>query len=121
MYSIVEVAGHQYKVKAGDVIDVEKLEQEVGAIIELDKVLFTAGEKPQVGLPIVAGAKVKAKVIRMARDRKIVVYKRKPSHRDVKNGHRQHYTALLITEIDNGQGEVSKIDNNSKEAQKHLK
>lgn len=121
MYGILEISGHQYKVSAGDIIDVEKLEQEDGAIVEFDKVLFVNGQTAQIGLPTVHGAKVIAKVLRTDRSRKIVVYKRKPSHRDVKNGHRQHYTALLITEINNGKGEIVKIDAASKNAEKYLK
>jgi large subunit ribosomal protein L21 len=63
MYGIVEIAGHQYKVKPGDLIDVQKLkEKEDGSTIELDKILFIGGKNPQVGLPIVSGAKVSAKI-----------------------------------------------------------
>jgi large subunit ribosomal protein L21 len=121
MYGIVEVSGHQYKVQAGDLIDVQKLSQEEGAELELDQVLFIGGDKPQVGLPLVKGATIKAKVVRQARSRKIVVFKRKPGRYKRKNGHRQHYTALLITEIQDGQGQSAKIDPSSDNAKKFLK
>ena len=58
MYGVVEISGHQYKVQAGDLIDVEKLSNEAGSTVELDKVLFIGGENPIVGLPTVEGAKI---------------------------------------------------------------
>lgn len=121
MYSVVEIGGHQYKVKAGDLIDVQKLDQENGATVELDKVLFVGGDNAIVGAPTVKGAKVTAKVVRQDRDRKIIVFKRRPGGYQRKNGHRQHYTALLVTEINDGNGNTSKIDAKSKLAEKYLK
>ncbi len=46
MYGIVEIGGHQYSVKSGDVLDVEKLESEVGSVVSFDKVLFIGGDAP---------------------------------------------------------------------------
>ncbi len=121
MYGVVEIQGHQYKVQAGDLIDVEKLAKDAGSSVELDQVLFIGGDKPQVGAPTVKGAKVTAKVIMHDRSRKIIVFKRKPGAYKRKNGHRQHFTALLITEVNDGAGNVAKIDAASKNAQKYLK
>ncbi|EQC44682.1 50S ribosomal protein L21 [Bacteriovorax sp. Seq25_V] len=99
MYGIVEISGHQYRVEAGMTIDVEKLHQEAGTTIELDKVLFVGGEKATVGTPVVAGAKVVAEVVRHDKSRKIIVFKRKPGRYKRKNGHRQEFTTLKIKEI----------------------
>jgi len=99
MYGIVEIQGHQYKVSEGDIVDVQKMNSEVGSKIELDKVLFIGGDAPKVGTPVVAGAKITAEVIRQARARKIIICKRKPGAYIKKNGHRQCYTALKITGI----------------------
>ncbi len=99
MYGVVEIQGHQYRVSEGDVVDVQKLDAEVGATVELDKVLFIGGDAPKVGTPVVEGAKITAEVIRQARSRKVIVLKRKPGTYRTKNGHRQHYTALKITGI----------------------
>ncbi len=99
MYGVVEIKGHQYRVSEGDVVDVQKLDAEVGATVELDKVLFIGGDAPKVGTPVVEGAKITAEVIRQARSRKVIVLKRKPGTYRTKNGHRQHYTALKITGI----------------------
>lgn len=121
MYGVVEISGHQYRVRPGDIIDVEKLAVEAGNTVEIEDVLFTAGETPRVGLPTVEGAKVTVKVIKHDRSRKVVVFKRKnTSGRRVKNGHRQHFTALLVTEINDGNGTVAKIDAESKVAKKYL-
>lgn len=121
MYSIVEIGGHQYKVQPGDIIDVQKLEGEEGADLAFDRVLFVGGEKAAVGAPLVAGAQVKAKVIRQGRSRKMIIFKRKPGAYQKKNGHRQPYTGLLITEVNDGQGGSAKIDSKSDIAKKHLK
>ncbi len=121
MYGVVEISGHQYKVQAGDVLDVEKLSNEAGSTVELEKVLFIGGEKALIGLPTVSGAKVTAKVIKHEKSRKIIAFKRKPGMYQKKMGHRQNYTALLITEINDGNGNVTKIDTDSKAAKKFLK
>jgi len=99
MYSIVEVKGHQYRVQEGDIVDVQRMDAEVGATVELDKVLFVGGDKVTLGTPLVAGAKVTAEVVRQARSRKIIVMRRSPGKYRKKNGHRQHYTALKIKSI----------------------
>ncbi len=121
MYGIVEIAGHQYKVAAGDLIDVDKLTQEAGSSLEIEKVLFIGGETPLVGTPTVAGAKITAKVLKHDKSRKVLVFKRSPGRYRKRQGHRQQYTALLITEIADGQGNSSQIDKDSAAAQKYLK
>lgn len=122
MYGVVEIKGHQYKVKPGDLIDVDKMdEQEIGKIVEFDQVYFIGGEKPQVGLPVVKGAKVMAKVLRNQKDKKILILKRRPGAWEKRRGHRTQFTALLITEVNDGNGKVVTIDKESKIAKKHLK
>lgn len=122
MYGIVEINGHQYQVKPGIILDVEKMGEDVkeGAFIDLENVLFIGGDTPLVGFPRVAGAKIHAKVIKHSRSRKLLILKRKAGKWQRKRGHRQHYTSLLITEIENGQGQSIKIDSESKLAQKFL-
>lgn len=78
MYTVVEIKGHQYKLAAGDLIDVEKIEAEVGSTVTFDKVLLVGGTKTIVGAPVVGGATVTAKVVKQGRTRKILVLKRKP-------------------------------------------
>lgn len=114
MYTVVEIKGHQYKLAAGDLIDVEKIEAEVGSTVTFDQVLLVGGAKTLVGAPTVGGAKVTAKVVKQGRTRKIFVLKRKPGAYRRKNGHRQCFTGLLITEINDGQGGVTKAEAKSK-------
>ncbi len=118
MYGIVEISGHQYKVKAGDILDVQKLDKEEGQTVDLDRVLFVGGESPSVGSPLVEGAVVKAKVIKNDRSRKLLVFKRRPGKWQKRRGHRQSFTSLLITEIFDGSGQTSQIDAESEVAKK---
>lgn len=101
MYAVVRTGGRQYRVEPGAEVDVERLAIEVGESIELDEVLLVAeGEKATVGMPLVAGAKVKATVVDQYRARKIVVWKYRPKQRyRRRKGHRQYYTRLRIDEI----------------------
>jgi large subunit ribosomal protein L21 len=101
VYAVVEMGGKQYKVSAGDNVDVEKLPFEVGEKIELDRVLLVAdGEEVRVGQPTVEGAKVLATVTDHAKGRKVIVFKYKPKERyRRKKGHRQSHTQLRIEQI----------------------
>jgi len=121
MYSIVEIKGHQYRVEAGTLLDVEKIESEVGSSIDLDQVLFVGGEKPQLGKPVVSGAKVKAQVVWQGKGPKVRVYRRGVGKWRRTMGHRQLHTGLLVTEITDGEGNTSTIDKNSETAKKFLK
>ena len=101
MYAVVETSGKQYKVSAGEIINVDKLSLEVGEKIELDRVLFVAeGAEVRVGQPTVEGAKVLATVTDHVKGPKIIVFKYRPRQRyRRKKGHRQNYTRLMIDEI----------------------
>ena len=101
MYAVVETSGKQYKVSAGEIIDVDKLSLEVGEKIELDRVLLVAdGEDVRVGQPTIEGAKVVATVTAHGKGPKIIVFKYRPRQRyRRKKGHRQAYTRLIIDEI----------------------
>ena len=101
MFAVIRTGGKQYKVAKDDVIAVEKLAAELGAVIELAEVLMI-GEGAQVatGAPILDGASVSATVMEQTRADKIIVFKKKRRHNyRRKKGHRQHQTMLRITEI----------------------
>ena len=101
MHAIIETGGKQYKVKAGDIITVEKLAVDAGMAHTFDKVLgIVDGDNTVLGKPLVAGASVAASVLGDGKAKKIVVYKykaKKGYHR--KKGHRQPYTRLKIDAI----------------------
>jgi large subunit ribosomal protein L21 len=64
MYAIIETGGKQYKVSEGDVVFIEKLDNEVGEIVSFDKVLAVSKDNTlSVGNPLVKGAKVDAKIL----------------------------------------------------------
>ena len=101
MFAVLKTGGKQYKVSQGDVIQVEKLEGEVGDKVTLDQILMI-GEADQVdvGSPMVAGSHVIGEIIDQAKGKKIIVFKknRRKKYRR-KNGHRQLITHLKITDI----------------------
>ena len=101
MYAVVETSGKQYKVSAGEIINVDKLSLVVGEKIELERVLLVAeGAEVRVGQPTVEGAKVLATVTDHVKGPKIIVFKYRPRQRyRRKKGHRQNYTRLMIDEI----------------------
>ncbi|OHC63071.1 MAG: 50S ribosomal protein L21 [Rhodocyclales bacterium GWA2_65_20] len=101
MYAVIKTGGKQYRVVAGEKIKVEQIPAEVGAEITLDQVLMVGeGESVKVGAPIVAGAKVTAKVIAQGRHPKVSIFKmRRRKHYQKHQGHRQNYTEIQIGEI----------------------
>ncbi len=97
-YAIIETGGKQYKVTEGDVLQVERLKAEIGDTVEIDRVVAIGGEETlQAGTPYLESARVKAEVISMDRDKKIMVFKKKrrKGYRK-KQGHRQSRTGLKI-------------------------
>ena len=100
MYAIIETGGKQYKVEQGDVIYIEKLNNEAGSTVEFDKVLAVGGDSMTVGNPIVSGAKVSGTILAQGKSKKIVVFKYKAKKNErKKQGHRQLYTKVQIDEI----------------------
>ena len=102
MYAIVDIAGQQFKVEAGNEIFVQRLPQAKGEAVEFDKVLLVDNEGVvTVGTPYVKGAVVKATVLADdARADKVLVFKKIPHKGFQKcNGHRQKLTKIQINEI----------------------
>jgi len=100
-YAIIKTGGKQYRVEAGDKIDVEKLSAEIGDTVTFDEVLASgSGEGLSVGAPFVDGAKVTAKVVDQFRARKVTAFKfkRRKGHHKTK-GHRRHLTRLEIVSV----------------------
>jgi len=101
MYAIVEIAGQQYKVQKDQRVYVHRLEVEEGKSTTFDRVLLLDDNgKVSVGAPVIAGAKVKAKVLKHLKDDKVIVFKKKRRKGyKVKNGHRQSITQIQIEGI----------------------
>ncbi len=101
MYAVIRTGGKQYRVAPGDILEVEKLEGNVGDTITLDDVLLVAdGEDVTIGQPTVEGASVTAKITGQHRGEKILVFRYRPKKRiRVRRGHRQYLTRLQIESI----------------------
>lgn len=101
MYAIIESCGKQYKVAKGDVVFFEKLDTEVNKKHTFDKVVLVSEDgKVQIGNPYVKGVKVEGKVISHGKGKKVIVFKMKPKKNyRRKQGHRQPYTKIEITDI----------------------
>jgi large subunit ribosomal protein L21 len=101
MYAVVETGSKQYRVAAGDTIEVELLNTDEGKEVTLDRVLFVANDgKFSVGAPTVDKAAVVADVVKHIRGPKLIAFKmkrRKGFHKTV--GHRQELTVLKIKDI----------------------
>jgi large subunit ribosomal protein L21 len=91
----------QYRVEEGQIVEVALLDAEPGSQVELGEVLLIGGgERAQVGSPLIAGAKVLAKVLGDVKGDKIVVFKYKNKKRyRRRTGHRQQYTRIAISQI----------------------
>ncbi len=100
MYAVFKTGGKQYRVAKGDTVRVEKLPGNVGDAVTFDQILLVGGEALKLGKPLVSGAKVEAKIVSQGLGKKLVVFKfrRRKNYRR-KNGHRQPFTALEITNV----------------------
>jgi large subunit ribosomal protein L21 len=100
MYAVIKTGGKQYRVAEGDRVRVEKLAGAVGDGVTLDQVLLIGGDTLKLGKPLVAGAKVEAKIVGQGLGPKVLIFKlrRRKNYRR-KRGHRQPFTALEITKI----------------------
>ena len=127
-YAVIQTGGKQYKVKAGEILKVEKLpESKPDSLVNFNEVLaYGDNSNIEIGTPIVKGAKVEANLIKNSKNRTVLVFKkrrRKNSRR--KNGHRQQYSLIRINKIFSKDGKLlseaeklSKPDKNKKEVKK---
>ena len=101
MYAVIATGGKQYRVAEGDVVRIEKLEADVGAAVEFDKVLLVgSGSSLKVGAPLVAGSKVSAVVHKHGKgEKKTIVKFRRRKHYLRQGTHRQFFTDVKITGI----------------------
>ena len=100
-YAVIRTGGKQYRVTSGELLRIESLKGDVGSQVEFSDVLLTSNEGTvQVGTPLVAGASVSAQIVEHGKERKIIVFKKKrrQGYRR-KRGHRQHFTAVRVQNI----------------------
>ena len=101
-YAIIQTGGKQYKVKAGEILKIERLiDSKPNSKIEFKEILAYGDDKTiEVGSPVVVGAKVGANLIENSKDRTILIFKkRRRQNSRRKNGHRQQYSLIRINKI----------------------
>ena len=108
-FAVIQTGGKQYKVKAGEILKIEKLD-DLKAIskIEFKEVLAYGDDKTaEIGAPKIDGAKVEANLVKNGKNRTILIFKkrrRKNSRR--KNGHRQEFSLIKINKIFSKDGKI---------------
>ena len=127
-FAVIKTGGKQYKVKAGEIIKVEKLlDSKAESKVEFKEVLAYGDDKAiELGEPTISGAKVEADLIKNSKNRTVLIFKkrrRKNSRR--KNGHRQQYSLIRINKIFSKEGklisEAEKIKKETKEIKQEKK
>ena len=108
-FAVIKTGGKQYKVKAGEIIKVEKLlDSKAESKVEFKEVLAYGDDKAvELGEPTISGAKVEADLIKNSKNRTVLIFKkrrRKNSRR--KNGHRQQFSLIKINKIFSKDGKV---------------
>ena len=124
-YAVIQTGGKQYKVKASEILKIEKLENsKPDTKIEFKEILAYGDDKKiEVGTPLLGGAKVEAELIKNGKNRTVLIFKkrrRKNSRR--KNGHRQQYSLIKISKIFSKDGSIiSEVKKNSVPVKKTIK
>jgi large subunit ribosomal protein L21 len=101
MYAVIVSGGKQHRVEEGETLKLEKLNLEVGASVDFDRVLLVVnGEDVKIGAPVVEGAKVSAEIVSHGRGKKVRIMKfKRRKHHMKQMGHRQWFTEVKITGI----------------------
>ena len=102
MYAIIEDGSHQFRVREGDRIRVDRRDGKAGDELVFSKVLLITEQNgnPTIGTPAVEGARVVGKIINQFRAKKIIIQKfRRRKNVRRRNGHRQPYTMVQITSV----------------------
>ena len=107
-FAIIETGGKQYKVSTSKILEIEKLDAQIGDTVKFNKVLLLNDSKnTEIGNPSIEGAVVEAKLLNNVKDRTILVFhKRRRKHSRKKNGHRQRHSKIQITKILSKDGKV---------------
>ena len=123
-FAVIKTGGKQYKVQAGEIIKIERLEDSKPETkLEFNEVLAYGDVKNlELGEPTISGAKVEADLIKNGKNRTVLIFKkrrRKNSRR--KNGHRQQFSLIRINKIFAKDGKIISEAEIKKEASKEIK
>ena len=108
-FAVIQTGGKQYKVKASDILKIEKIKNsKPEGKIEFNEILAYGDDKNlEVGSPLVKGAKVEAELVKNSKNRTILIFKkRRRQNSRRKNGHRQEYSMIRINKIFSKDGKI---------------
>ena len=108
-YAVIKTGGKQYRVKAGEILKIEKLQDsKPSSKIEFNEILAYGDDKTiEIGAPTISGAKVEAELIENSKNRTVLIFKKRRRHNSRrKNGHRQEFSKIRINKIYSKDGSV---------------
>ena len=108
-YAVIQTGGKQYKVKAGEILKIERLEEaKPSSKIEFKEILAYGDDKSiEVGSPVISGAKVEADLVKNGKNKTVLIFKkRRRKNSRKKNGHRQEFSLIKISKIFSKDGKV---------------
>jgi large subunit ribosomal protein L21 len=103
MYAVIRTGGKQYRVAEGDVLRIEKVNGDAGSEVKFAEVLMVGGQEPvRVGKPMIDGAVVTGKIVRQAKARRVLHFRKEKEGWTRARGHRQPFTEVRITAVTAG-------------------
>ena len=107
-FAIFKTGGKQYKVRASEILKIEKLRNLEGKKIEFNEILaYGNKENVELGSPIIKGAKIEAELLKNSKERTVLVFKkRRRKNSRKKYGHRQPFTLIKINKIFSKDGKI---------------
>ena len=121
-FAVIQTGGKQYKVKASEILKIERLKDNKNKIEFKDILAYGDDKNVEVGAPFVKGAKVEAQLIKNGKNRTVLIFKkRRRQNSRRKNGHRQEYSMIRINKIFSKDGKVlSEAEKVSKTSKKEV-
>ena len=121
-FAIFKTGGKQYKVRASEILKIEKLENPEGKKIEFNEILaYGNKENVELGSPIIKGAKVEAELLKNSKERTVLIFKkRRRKNSRKKYGHRQPFTLIKINKIFSKDGKILAEAEKKEEKQKKI-
>ena len=107
-FAIFKTGGKQYKVRASEILKIEKLRNLEGKKIEFNEILaYGNKENVELGSPIIKGAKVEAELLKNSKEKTVLIFKkRRRKNSRKKYGHRQPFTLIKINKIFSKDGKI---------------
>ncbi len=106
-FAVIQTGGKQYKVKASEILKIERLKDTKDKIEFTDVLAYGDDNNLEIGAPFIKGAKVEAQIVKNGKNRTVLIFKkRRRQNSRRKNGHRQQYSLIKINKIFNKDGSV---------------